>query len=453
MASQQRVVWYEGMTLDPHHFQQWDRYQKGMLNARFRALNPFDWGLTALEIDRESLANGEVRVTDARGVMRDGLPFDTPEQDPPPPPRAVGEYFLPTEEKLAVYLALPLERSDGVNCQLGEGGTGRPVRYVSSTISALDDNTGAQERQITVSRPNLSILFGKEALEDYATIRIAELVHTTEGRYALSPRFVPPCLSIAASTTLMAMAKRLIEILAAKSASLSERRRRQPSGQIDYTASEVMVLGLLQTVNSFTPLLSHEYFVVKGHPESLYAALSSLAGALHTFSGDTTARPADLPNYDHNNLADCFGAIEARIVSLLEGVISQNFVQIRLDRQSDTRWVGRVPEEDLLKSAQFYLSVHGDIPERKVVDEFPMKIKIAAPEEVDALVSAALQGLPLTYAVRPPAGLPSRPGLQYFRLEKTGRFWDTIRKSAALTFFVPGEFRGLQLELFAVKEN
>jgi type VI secretion system protein ImpJ len=34
MARNRKVLWYEGMTLDPHHFQHWDRYNQALLNFR-----------------------------------------------------------------------------------------------------------------------------------------------------------------------------------------------------------------------------------------------------------------------------------------------------------------------------------------------------------------------------------------------------------------------------------
>ena len=55
----QSPVWHEGMTLDPHHFQQWDRHQRYELAMRVRALQPLGWGFLALDIDREALANGQ----------------------------------------------------------------------------------------------------------------------------------------------------------------------------------------------------------------------------------------------------------------------------------------------------------------------------------------------------------------------------------------------------------
>jgi len=39
----QKVVWYEGMKLDPHHFQQADRYNQYYINSRISLIkNQFD---------------------------------------------------------------------------------------------------------------------------------------------------------------------------------------------------------------------------------------------------------------------------------------------------------------------------------------------------------------------------------------------------------------------------
>ena len=40
-----RVVWYEGMALDPHHLQQWDRAHQRALDARLRAVPPLRLGV------------------------------------------------------------------------------------------------------------------------------------------------------------------------------------------------------------------------------------------------------------------------------------------------------------------------------------------------------------------------------------------------------------------------
>ncbi len=47
-SSRNKVVWYEGMTLDPQHFQQWDCYHEDRIDARIRGLSRLGWGFTDL---------------------------------------------------------------------------------------------------------------------------------------------------------------------------------------------------------------------------------------------------------------------------------------------------------------------------------------------------------------------------------------------------------------------
>ena len=452
MNNKQRPVWYEGMTLDPHHFQQWDRHNQYVVNKRLRSIHPNDWGFVSLDVDGESLANGHFGLRSCSGVMLDGLVFDLPVNGELPQAQSIKEHFLPSEQKVSVYLALLAERPRGGNCQL-DNSQNRQTRFSLQTMTIADDNTGTNEREIGVSQANFCFLFGDEPREEFSVLQIADVVRTADGTYSVSDKYIPPCLSISASTNLMRSSRSLLELLVAKSNALSERRRQQPSGQIEFTTSDVTLLGVLHTVNSSIPLLKYYYSVGNCHPEMLYLVLISLAGQLMTFSPEQDMRPADLPPYDHANAAENFSVLEARIASLLEIVMSSNFIRIALERVSDNQWVGRVPDNNLLISAQFYFAVSGDIPERKIVDELPHKIKIGGSDDVHALVAAALPGLPITFAARPPIGLPARAGLQYFKLEKTGRLWDSVLRNNSLTAFVPADFRGLKFELFAIKEG
>jgi len=358
-----------------------------------------------------------------------------------------------SQQSVLIYLSVPVEKGAGGNCPLDDGAQGRQSRYVPVSITLPDDNTGFNEREVTVCRPNFSIMFGDEPLTEFSSLVLGEIVRAPDRTYALNNRFVPPCLSIAASDALTGIARRVTEMLVTKGKSLSERRRQQPSGQIEFTTSDVTLLGLLQTVNSFLPALYHEFSVLRCHPATLFETLASLAGQLTTFSAEMEVRLNEWPPYDHGSPAAGFLFLEAKIAQLLEAAISTNCTPIRLERKSETRFIGRLADEAMLRTAHFYLAVSGDLPERKVIEELPLKVKVGAPEDIDALVGAALQGLVLVHTPRVPAGLPSRPNLVYFRLEKSGKFWDSIRKNCAVGIFLSGEFRVLNLELLAVNEN
>ncbi len=453
VRNRQSPAWYEGMTLDPHHFQQWDRHHQFDLDMRIRSIMPLAWGFVALDVDREALTNGQISLRSCRGIMQDGLFFDCPGNHALPQTQGLKEHFAPGTDRLRVYLALPAEQARGRNYQLLGSQDNRPTRFAVGNITLTDDNTGTTEREIGVCTPNLRIIFGNESLDDYTVLQVAEVVRAQDGAYSLSDKFVPPCLAIGASDTLMKTLRQVLEHLVAKSDALSERRRQQTASQGELTAAEVAAMGILNIINSLIPLLRYQYTSAACHPEAVYAELASMAGQLLTFAPDVEMRPADLPMYDHADSGECFAILAGLLLRLLDTVLSPNFVRIPFERQTESQWVARIQDQRLLTGAHFYLTASGEVPERKLVDELPLRMKVSGAEEIATLVNAALPGLTMTHTARPPAGLPLRPGLQYYHLEKSGRLWDSIVRSNNVAIFVPADFKAVRFELMAVTSS
>ena len=86
MSWRNKVVWSQGMFLQPHHFQQEARYIERALDSRIRALSPFAWGFAELQLDDSLLALGRVGIARASGIWPDGTPFAIPQLDPAPAP-------------------------------------------------------------------------------------------------------------------------------------------------------------------------------------------------------------------------------------------------------------------------------------------------------------------------------------------------------------------------------
>jgi len=105
----QKIVWYEGMKLDPHHFQQADRYNHYYINSRISLINSNYWGLKEFQTDLAALAGGTFGIVECIGIMPDGLFFDMPNNDPLPKSRTFEEIFSATDEKLEVFLTIPIE--------------------------------------------------------------------------------------------------------------------------------------------------------------------------------------------------------------------------------------------------------------------------------------------------------------------------------------------------------
>jgi predicted component of type VI protein secretion system len=70
MSWNSKVVWSEGMLLQPQHLQQHDRYLQAQLEARVRDLQPYGWGHARLQIDQQQLALGKLSLQAARYPCR-----------------------------------------------------------------------------------------------------------------------------------------------------------------------------------------------------------------------------------------------------------------------------------------------------------------------------------------------------------------------------------------------
>ncbi len=90
MSAHNRVVWSEGLFLQPQHFQQQDRYFERYVETRCQALVPHSWGFTEIEFERDFLKIGKIGLRRLAGVFPDGTPFRMPDDDPLPPPIDIG---------------------------------------------------------------------------------------------------------------------------------------------------------------------------------------------------------------------------------------------------------------------------------------------------------------------------------------------------------------------------
>ena len=85
MKRLQPVIWMKGTFLSPQHLQAQDRFIESSLEFRMESLSGNPWGFVTLQISREALAAGEFRISEASGIFPDGLLFDFPASEPPPP--------------------------------------------------------------------------------------------------------------------------------------------------------------------------------------------------------------------------------------------------------------------------------------------------------------------------------------------------------------------------------
>ena len=70
------VHWYEGLFLQPHHFQAADRNLAELMQSSLEFHHPYYYGIRSLEYGPEALANHQFEVRSLRARMRDGTIID-----------------------------------------------------------------------------------------------------------------------------------------------------------------------------------------------------------------------------------------------------------------------------------------------------------------------------------------------------------------------------------------
>ena len=439
----QKIVWFEGMKLDPHHFQQSDRYNQYYINSRINILNSNYWGLSEIQIDLAALSGGTFNLVKCVGVLPDGLLFDMPANDPLPKSRSFDELFPAVAEKLEVFLAIPIENVAGNNCQMNDAVNSNNTRYILQNIEMLDYNTGTNMRSIGIVKPNIQFKFGDESLEDYTSIKLGQINRSADGKFTMDKNFISPSLSISASEALMNCTRDVLGSLISKS---KELRNLASIPKPELSLTQIEILLMLQTINTYIPLLNYYYASKNIHPENLYILFLNLAGQLSTYS-NLGIKTGEFPAYEHTHLTEIFGQVIEEINSALslKKTLEKREQKVPLRKQADTLYVGELSPAQI--PAQFFISVKTDIPEKKIITELPKNIKISAYEEIFAVGQAGIQGVSVEYVGRPPVGIQIDEKAHYFKINKEGRFWDKIVKKNNIAFFIASEFKSLEMEL------
>jgi type VI secretion system protein ImpJ len=439
-----KVLWSEGMYLGPQHFQAQNRYFEDSLHFATSNLWFAAYGLLGAEVNEDELRNGTLALVNARGIFPDGLAFHMPESDALPAARNIADSLSPLRDNITAYLGIPVFKPGAMNCATANGHA-VTTRYIAEARVIHDENSGRDEKTAQFGRKNIQLLLDGEVSDDFTALPIARIRRGEAGRLVLDPRFVPPCLQITASPHLMLMLRRLIEILEEKNRTMAGS---DAAGIEAFSLSDVARFWLLHAVNSNLVRLRHLYYSKRSHPEELYTALASLAGALCTFKLNSS--PLNLPLYDHDHLDDCFDQLDRHVRSHLDVIIPTNSVTIPLNPVSDSFYLGTVTDTRCLSSADWILAVHCPPGRADIIEKTPQLVKVCSNEFIAKLVQRALPGLPLVHLPVPPPAVKYSLEKQYFSIGRGGPCWDHIVKTQLVGVYAPEEIPQTGLEVIAV---
>jgi type VI secretion system protein ImpJ len=444
MSQNDRVLWSEGLFLQPHHFQQHDRWLEHIGNAQRGLGTPYPWGLSRLALDAELLALGKVGLTDCAGLLPDGTAFDAPASDALPIPLEITD----ADAGALLYVGLPLRRP-------GERESGDAaaddvmLRYRVGEAKVRDNTVAAgSEAPVEVGRLDLRLLRESDARAGFACCGVARVrERSSDGKVVLDTDYIPPCIDYRAAARLHDFVQELQGLLRRQAEARVGRIRTGGQGGV----SDWGELLLLLSINRMEPLIQHIERIQGLHPEGLYRHLLMLAGELATFA-DERKRPPDLAPYQHDDLEASYSPLMGLLRDYLSREIVERAVPIPIQERKYGFRIALVTDPSLLADARFVLAGQAQVSSQILRTRFPTQIKIGPIDKIQDMVKLALGGIALRPLPTPPLEIPYHGGFDYFELDRSDALWKDLAKGGGLAMHVGGEFPALQLELWAIRE-
>lgn len=436
-----KILWSEGLTLGPQHFQRQDLYHETRLLRMASALNPHFWGVRQLQWNMDALGHDLLEAQAMSLIFQDGEVYEAPATDLLPVP--VDLTRLPQDTNtFTIHAALPTIRPHGANAE--EGG-----RYALAECETADLFSDAVPIDVPFLKKRVRLLTQAEPRDGHVGFPVLRIHRDPRGGFDVDPAFVPPCVAIGAARPLQQLLDGLMSALTAKIVSLHNAHRKTNASTFEVHAGDITSWWMLNIISTANASLQHYARSRVQHPEDLYEKLLALAGGLMTFS-DRYAT-VDLPAYVHADPGVTFAQLDAVIRELVDTVISARYFTIPLVAEDHrrTHYRGALDPSKLTPETQLCLAVSADMPALELVAAVPVRFKIGSPDDIERIVASALPGITLTHMPQVPAAVPVRPDTYYFLLSTRNGLYENALKAQAIAIYAPAGMLELKIELIA----
>ena len=440
---EKKVLWADGMHVFPQHYQQQERFLESQLNAK-TSLAPWQWGFLSLSINEGLLSTGKLSISNASGIFEDGTPFDFPNSHSAP-----DAIDLPRgKHDFKVYLGLPLKQNDRLDVNMYEE-PNLVVRQDISEIEVSDVITDINEKAVMqVGNPKLVLLTDFDAINDFVVLELCFVSSSdANGVATFEKSFIPPILDIKVSTLLVDFSNELLGLIKQQTNSLS--------GQFEQTtgsASEVVNMMRLISLNRALSVLPHLISMQPLHPESLYRFLRSFSAEACTLNMLTQPLP-DFGEYLHRDLSVSFSVVIKELRKHLSQLDIPDAQAIILDEPRYGIRKASVNDKSLYQDTDFVVAIKAELPTEELRSRFLSQSTIGSVENIKDLINYSLPGIPMISVQTVPAGIPLQRGFHYFKLESKTEHWPDTSTSAGFALHIDNieTMPNLSLEFWAVR--
>lgn len=450
-ASDAQIHWHEGLFLQPHHFQYFQRQVASHISAERHLAWAFPYGTVESRLSGDALENMLVRFDRLRAIMPSGLEVAFPE-NADLPALDIKRRFESSGGSLTVCLAVPLWYPSRGNTIQTAGEDDWQVKriYRVAEVDRADENTGENKRPLQVRRLNARLVFHDDDHGDLEVLPLLRVVHATGeegGVPKQDPDFIPPCLVLNGSPTLRDLVRDLAVQVEASRKALVVQITRGGFSIDTMRGLQFEQMLRLRTLNRFSARLPSLIAAPGVNPFQMYLELRELLGELAALRPDRDQFEA--AKYNHDNPAIIFNDLGRKIRDLLiSSYEDRPYGKVDFTQEGDI-FVATLSDEDLTKYNEYFLGVTTKEDPRALAKlvENGDKFKLMAKSKI----KAPIFGIKLDEERHPPLQLPAESGLHYFRLlrDESKRMWDLITQEKELAIrWVGGEGTDFGFKLY-----
>ena len=454
MDIQRPIFWHQGLFLQPHHFQQNDLYIQGLQAPLRKFLSPYFWGIAGFEYSKGALENLTFDIVSGEFLFPDGTYVVFPGNSVLAG-RSFEKAWVDLGKPFTIYLGLKKMDESGINSsELSQPDqiTSVATRYVSKPEPEdVEDlyETGPAG-QVKKMRIVLKLFWEteKDMVGDYLLLPLARLVKDGEA-IKVSPRFIPPALTIQSSAFLDQIVRDIRDQLTSRSRQLNEYKAQRGIHTSDFGARDMVFMLALRSLNRYVPLLFHFTESVTVHPWQVFGLLRQLIGELSSFSnkinvlGEQEDGRNLLGMYDHSDLSRCFVAAQSLISQLLDEITAGPEYVIELISDG-TYFTADLSPAQFSVGNRYYVVVETEEGPDKVIDSLQGIAKLGSRESLPLLIARALPGVGLEHLPVPPQELPRRSHCLYFQINHHSDQWANVESSKNIGLYwdnAPDDFK------------